>query len=224
MACRDGKLEKVRDLLPKVNVNAKYQDGYSRVTPLCAAISNNHKDTVELLLSHPKIEVNKLGGRTPLCVAIEKDHKDIIKMLLSHPDIDPNKNSGRMYTPLIDAVHGNQKDAVAMLLSHPDIDPNKGHGGSTPLIFAIEKNYKEVGMLLLSHPDIDTVTGARISEMIQSCRWERDAQSKHSVGSSSFDANTSGATAPQAPVSTSGATAPQAPVSKQKEQLEAEQK
>ena len=86
--------------IPTISVNMPCSGG---TTPLIAAISVNKVEIVNLLLAHPKINVNKgttYHGQTevnsewpstyPLLDAVSKGNIDIIKTLLNAPGIDVN--------------------------------------------------------------------------------------------------------------------------------------
>eukprot|EP00010_Vexillifera_abyssalis_P008061 CAMPEP_0201545396 /NCGR_PEP_ID=MMETSP0173_2-20130828/1930_1 /ASSEMBLY_ACC=CAM_ASM_000268 /TAXON_ID=218659 /ORGANISM="Vexillifera sp., Strain DIVA3 564/2" /LENGTH=174 /DNA_ID=CAMNT_0047953795 /DNA_START=67 /DNA_END=591 /DNA_ORIENTATION=+ len=120
-ACRDGKLETVKQLIDQVDVNKYHED--EKVTPLYAASENDHVEIVKMLLKHPKIDVNKgPRGGTPLYVASSNNYVEVVKLLLEHPQIDVNKELGLYYTPLCIASLAKHIEVVKLLLKHPKID------------------------------------------------------------------------------------------------------
>jgi len=115
-ACRMGKAGVVQEWIadPNFDVNVRLPGGQ---WALREAVENVKIDIVEMLLAHPKINVNQIDlawdSALHRAVVIYGDKgKQILEMLLAHPDI--NVNIG---TPHIEYATG---------------------GGITPLMYAYE--------------------------------------------------------------------------------------
>ncbi|KAK8870239.1 hypothetical protein M9Y10_008116 [Tritrichomonas musculus] len=124
---------------PKINVNAvanfdettygflgwSYANHFDHYyTPLHEAIELNNVEVVRLLLSHPKIAVNRIEiydnyensfkdrfdrvRQSALCRAIQKQSYEIVKLLLEHPGIDVNIPSILHKRDSIDPYYHNQ--------------------------------------------------------------------------------------------------------------------
>ena len=149
----------------KINPNIPTNEGD---TPLIMACRINAEQSVERLLGHDDIDVNKgPGGITPLMIAIERSlivtdaKKSVVKMLLKHPNIEVNTavaNADYGITPLSIACRANGEELVNLLLENcKDIDVNKADdSGKTPLYVAAENDCEDVVRLLLTQDDIET--------------------------------------------------------------------
>lgn len=76
-------------LLKSTSTQVNHRD-FEGCTPLHHAVSQNHPEIVNLLLSQGSIEVNAkdlLNGRTPLHHAARHGHTDCVKLLLKSPRI-----------------------------------------------------------------------------------------------------------------------------------------
>ncbi|KAI0205233.1 hypothetical protein F4808DRAFT_277961 [Astrocystis sublimbata] len=84
--------------------------------PLFAALTNRHKEVVQLLLDKgADVESKDKSGRTPLSWAAENEYAAIVQLLLDKKaDIESKDNSGR--TPLSWAARNGHKEIVHLLL------------------------------------------------------------------------------------------------------------
>lgn len=96
----------------------------SPVTPLFVACQLGHKQIVELLLKHPKIDVNagrlsvnKSNPISPLFVATFEKHLEIVKMLLER-GADPNIASEDGATSLDIAIGNSDSELITLLSQH----------------------------------------------------------------------------------------------------------
>jgi ankyrin repeat protein len=108
-------VELLLDSCPNIDVNrAKNDHG---MTPLLKAIVYNIVESVELLLKHPNIDVNKANndGETPLLKAACFGLVEIVRELLAHPGIDVNKTDKDGKTPIDLAIEGENNDVVKLL-------------------------------------------------------------------------------------------------------------
>ena len=143
-----GKLAKIENL----DIN---QTNSSGRTPLACAIEEENVPAVEIILSHPEVDVNRFtkfaykktqGMFAPLHLAILKENAEIVELLLGCEGIDVNiaptncvYRRGK-FTPLTKAIHLKNEEIVRLLLSHPKIDVNKADpSGWTPLLQACNR-------------------------------------------------------------------------------------
>lgn len=112
-------------------------------TPFHTAIRKGHISIVELLLSHPEVDVNQCNDaeRSPLDLAVWYNNTDIVKLLLTKgKNINPNTCGHWGYTPLYYAVRRRNADVVRWLLeagANPQADIKVGpERGVTPLDLA----------------------------------------------------------------------------------------
>ena len=119
-----------------------------------------HKEVVSLLLTDPRIDLNKAdnNGFTPFYVACQGGHKEVVSLLLADPRVDPNKPNNNEATPLWMACQCGHKEVISLLLADPRIDPNKSQRDqSTPLWQASQNGHLVlVQHLLAAGREIDT--------------------------------------------------------------------
>ena len=143
----------------------RYWDG---MTPLM--IAGNKNRMVELLLSHPKLDVNLarhsrqdcIGldgqGATALSIASKRGSSEAVKLLLANNATLVNKADADGRTPFAVACENERKAVVEVLLSFPGTDVNKADAhGTTPLMKAASGRNRGVAVvqLLLRCPRID---------------------------------------------------------------------
>ena len=142
----EGKvLNKLIEKIENLDINQANSSGR---TLLACAIEEGNVPAVEIILSHPEVDVNRLAKYTykktqgmfaPLHLAILKENPEIVKLLLGCKDIDVNMVPNCVYrrgkfTALTKAIHLKNGEIVKLLLSHPNIDVNKADpSGWTPL-------------------------------------------------------------------------------------------
>jgi len=102
-ACRMGKQDVVREIIadPNFDVNVRRPGGQ---WALREAVENAKIEIVEMLLAHPKIDVNQIDlawdSALHRAVAIYGwKGKQILEMLLAHPDINVNIMTRRIFEP-----------------------------------------------------------------------------------------------------------------------------
>lgn len=102
-ACRMGKQDVVREIIadPNFDVNVRLPGGQ---WALREAVENAKIEIVEMLLAHPKINVNQIDlawdSALHRAVAIYGwKGKQILEMLLAHPDINVNIMTRRIFEP-----------------------------------------------------------------------------------------------------------------------------
>lgn len=102
-ACRMDKQDVVREIIadPNFDVNVRLLGGQ---WALREAVENAKIEIVEMLLAHPKIDVNQidLAWDSALHRAVTiygGKGKQILEMLLAHPDINVNIMTRRIFEP-----------------------------------------------------------------------------------------------------------------------------
>lgn len=134
-------VEKVLSLYPNIDINYRTNKDEGPIhiytSALIEAIPKSTK-IIELLLNHPKIDVNITDedGNTPLHLLCERNTEiNKIKLLLNHPNININAQNKRGNTPLhINLCKGNIKISE-LLLENPGIDVNiQNYREETPIM------------------------------------------------------------------------------------------
>ncbi|WP_158998534.1 ankyrin repeat domain-containing protein [Pigmentibacter ruber] len=93
--------------------------------PLYIASGEGKYKFVELLLTHPKLEVNKTYlGYTSLHRAVTEDDPKMIKLLLTHPNIDANIETPNHNSALFMAVKDKKIDCITALLASNKVNVN----------------------------------------------------------------------------------------------------
>jgi ankyrin repeat protein len=115
------------------------------------AAGRGHGETVRLLLSHSKAELNVKSqrGMTPLLLALSGGHAEVVKYLLeAGADVTLADETGA--TALYQAAGRGNGAIVRLLLSHSKAELNvKGQRRMTPLLLALSRGYAEVVKYLL---------------------------------------------------------------------------
>jgi len=110
-----GDLKLVKELLPKVDVNAISHKGRNG---LILASRHNYLDCVSVILNDPRTDVNLKDsiGNTALMYASEYGYTDVVSLLLKHPKIDVNIKDDNGQTALVEAVYKEHYDIVSLLI------------------------------------------------------------------------------------------------------------
>jgi ankyrin repeat protein len=160
-----GDLATVKTLLTKLD----NPNGRPHQPPLLAALKRGHKEIVDELLKHPKIDLNlTFFEATCLGTVVLNGDERNLETLLKQPKIDINQLSLSV-TPLLIAVRMNHLNIVKMLLREPKIDVNKGVQSAafdqaksistkfviSPIQYAAMKGQLEIVKLLLNDPRLD---------------------------------------------------------------------
>ena len=138
---------------PDIDVNIAGHDGY---TPLSKAVIWNRRESVNLLLKKPKIEVNEANrDSTPLHLATINGHTEHLRWLLAIEGIEVNKAGEDRMTALHLATQLNHFECFKELLKANGINVNQAnHEGKTPLHIAIELGRTEYVKALLDAKEI----------------------------------------------------------------------
>jgi ankyrin repeat protein len=110
-----GDLKLVKELLPKVDVNAISHEGRNG---LILASRHNCLDCVSVILNNPRTDVNIKDsvGCTALMYASGYGNKEVVSLLLQHPKIDVNIKRDYGLTALIEAVYKEHYDIISLLI------------------------------------------------------------------------------------------------------------
>ena len=146
------KKEVIRILLGQIGVN-----------PYLLEAVAHYPDLVGLILTAPKLDINRTNGdgETALHIACMQPHfkkkaANIVELLLQVAGLDVNKGKENGATPLYVACEKRNDHFVQQLLAHRDIDVNKGmNNGWTPLMVVCEYGTLWCVQLLLNNANID---------------------------------------------------------------------
>ena len=128
-------------------------------------VDNNNNDQVliskkfcvELLVSHPQIDINLQTSQEETALQIACNNKlfDIIKVLLQHPQIDTNVKDSEGRTPLHLSCEKSKIDLIKTLLNNPKTDVNAiDHKQRTPLSIACFDKNLSIIQLLINRQDL----------------------------------------------------------------------
>ncbi len=167
IACSNGSSKIVQLLLRQESIDVNVRDPYTGITPLIAAVMEQHEEVIELLLKHPKILINTSdvpARNTALHYALKQENEAIIQLFLAMPTTDINIRNDDGETPLIAAVKYApsgliHKRIVELLLNKSHIAINvKDKSGWTALMHAcikIPHNPDAVRLLIQQGSDVD---------------------------------------------------------------------
>lgn len=148
---------------PDIEVNLADRRGY---TPLITAAFYFHHSTeaiLQLLLSHPKVQVNTLtadaAGWTALGAAAQAGYVGKVKLILARPDLLVNAVDWKGMSTLMNllaarnTVHNG--DTIRLILEHPEVDVNiVNRFGETALMLAARNGHEEMVKQLLARGDV----------------------------------------------------------------------
>ena len=136
--------------------NVKTKDGHW--SGLIYAAEKNYHRMCDLLLSHPKINVNIRGQNdlTPLIWSCREGHSEITQKLVSTPGVDLNSQSSGGETAAIRAAFNNHTECLKILATQDSVEWNiQDTDGWTAAIFAVAKNHVESVRILLTIPNLN---------------------------------------------------------------------
>ncbi|ETV91322.1 hypothetical protein, variant [Aphanomyces invadans] len=125
---------------------------------LCSALNAApDMDIVDVLLSHPKLNINDtVGDLPPLTIACVDGHLPKLARLLAVPDIDVNYRHNNDTTAFMIACSKGSVDAVKLFLGHPELDLSAvNQHGADVLSIASDAGHADVVSLLLEHAHFD---------------------------------------------------------------------
>ena len=155
-ACRNGDLEKVKDLVEQQHVdpNERVEDDERyRKAPLHWAAHFGRLEVIKYLVEKCKCDPMVRDGmwkNTPLHWAVRYASLEVVKYLVEDCNCEIMCRNIRENTPLHDAALGGQLEVVALLVSKKSCDPGVvGRWGRTPLHYACEGGSVAVVKFLL---------------------------------------------------------------------------
>ena len=146
-AAAQGDTNRIRQLIPKIDVNARF--GGDGETALHRAAARGHLSAVNLLVDHGA-NVNAVDeqGATPLLAATYSSHKEVVVFLLQRGATVDAQEKRHGFTPLIQAVARNNKDLVNVLLNHNANLSLKTVDGRTALDWAKAEGSSQIVAML----------------------------------------------------------------------------
>lgn len=170
VALNNGFYDMAKVLLRDPNTDPNFVlhfDGLPDTVPLLYAIGRGLDDIFDMLVAHPKIDVNDIGlniYHTPLGFCIAQTHIRMARKLVEHPGIDVNAVSYHGSSPINMAIQLPNPTAglfLNLLLKHPNIDVNalaRVHdlrSDFTPLQLAVQLDDPETVKTLVNDPRLD---------------------------------------------------------------------
>ena len=154
-AISQHKWELVRSLSahPGVDVNKRAADDI--YTPLGLAVYGAGADetSVEILLSHPRIDINATSGTwgTPLAIACYFGYIPTIIRLMASEKVEVNPRDSKGRTPFFRACERGQWQAVQLLLKYQAVDVTQvDNMGVSPVRVASDHGHLRVVQLILA--------------------------------------------------------------------------
>jgi ankyrin repeat protein len=147
-----GRVETVRRLLDRAEVDARTDDGW---TALHLAAANGHAEVAAVLLERAEVDARTDKGVTPLHLAAQNGHAEVAALLLERGEVDARTDKG--WTPLHLAAQNGHAEVAAQLLDRAEVDA-RGDMGWTPLHRAAANGHAEVAALLLDRAEVDART------------------------------------------------------------------
>lgn len=153
----------VKQLLEQpAGIDVNREDPDFHYPPLSKAAESGYESMVELLLSHPDVDVNlSTMGKTPLECACEAGQANTVKLLLACPRVDKNIRYGTGFTPLITAALSGHEDVVKELLAYEEVEVNlrttevPDWDGFSALGSAASHGQEEAVKVLLEDPRVE---------------------------------------------------------------------
>jgi len=136
--------------------NVKTENGI--YSGLIYAAMKNYQRILDLLLSHPKINVNIRGwnDRTPLILSCHNGHSEITQKLVSTSGVDLNCQGFDGWTAAIFAARYNRTECLKILATQDSVEWNiRDKLGETAAMMAVNNNYVESVRILLTIPTIN---------------------------------------------------------------------
>ena len=161
LSCQNNNVEKLRDCLARgVDVNLVDQDW----SGLNIAAYYGHSETLDVLLAHPDIEINKAANNaTALLYTCRFGRAGILSRLVQVPELDINHQDEDGDTAAHLACYGyyshsciNHERCVRILAETGRVDWNKrDNDGQTPLYFALLRGHSDIADIIMEEPFID---------------------------------------------------------------------
>ena len=169
--CLENNLDKVKACLTlevDVNVNSVSEDadpfaesGDRLCSGLIIAAERNYLDLLDILLSHPNIDVNQIRKNsghqmTALMFACGAGHSDVVSKLVQQDGVDVNYQAESGYTAANSAAFNGHKECVRILARSGKVDWNKrDKKGAVPLYWALDQDHSDIVDIIVKQPGMD---------------------------------------------------------------------
>ena len=158
-ACSDGKLDEIRKLLTKDNVNQVNADGYS---PLLLASRKGNLYTIKLLMTTGADPCMVTAKRSSaLHLAVKQDFNPVTVKELLESGVPVNMKNDFQQTALVIAVLRKMRDIVDILVKNGAdicaVDRNE----MSPLHYACQQKNMNIVQLLLQSANVDVIKKLR---------------------------------------------------------------
>ena len=149
-------------------------------TPLYMAAKNGYFQSVIVLLSDPRVNINLASSHreTPLYIAVKNEHLNIVKLLINNKKTDPNCPDIDSLAPLYCAAYLNHPKIMQALLTDRRVNRNpiRAITGNTPLHIATYECNREIIQMLINDPLVDIFKKNALEktalEMAVQQRWD----------------------------------------------------
>ena len=147
----------------EVDVNTVSEDG--EWSGLAIAAAENKLKLLNILLSHPGIEINKTVRKKvgelwyqlpPLMIACCSGNSDVVARLVQARDLNINLQVEGGWTAAHQASYSGHSDIVRILAQSGKIDWNiRSRFGVTPLFWALDEGHSDVVAIIVQQQHID---------------------------------------------------------------------
>ena len=119
--CRSGELDQVKAAL-EAGADPNTTEGQWSWTCLMVAVWNRHVDMVDLLLSHPRIDVNAKDIHLDTALHLVFSNEAILHKLLATPGLLLNEKNSTGETPIMSAARRGWVGAVKLMAAKEQVD------------------------------------------------------------------------------------------------------
>ena len=162
---QEDKIEIIKMLLARSDIQVNLLDGKYKSTPLHWAAVVGDVEAIKLLFSYRGVDLNAIdkNGNTPLHDVINHDNVEALKLFLAHPEVKlkvfDKDGDGPLYRAFAEAncltsieIQKKGREMLKILLACPSIDPNEKKGSTTVLKRAIFRKDLDTVKKILDHP------------------------------------------------------------------------
>ncbi|XP_071085979.1 ankyrin repeat domain-containing protein 50-like [Haliotis cracherodii] len=155
VACREGKLKAVRDILYKSpeDINKK---GCGGMTPVMWAARRGHREVLDLLVrKEADLKLVDDASNNILHRACYGGHVAMVKHVVSKNMVDINSKGRDGRTPLMWAAREGKRQIFDLLVSKGGLPSEVDKDGNNILILACWGGNEEIVKYIISHDDVD---------------------------------------------------------------------